>query len=264
MLIIGERINSSRRSIAEAISSRDKAFIQREAQAQAEAGADYIDVNTGAFIGEEAECLKWTIDAVQETCDLPLCIDSPDAGVIREVLPLAKTTPMINSISLEPARLEEILRLVVDHKTKVIGLCQSEDSMADATEAKLELAEKLVEKVKAAGVEPDDLYIDPLVYPLSTDNKSATATLDAIDLIMKKLPGVHTICGLTNVSFGLPSRKLVNRTFLVAAIMRGLDAAILDPTDKQLYGALRAGIAVAGRDDFCMGYIRAFRAGRFE
>ncbi len=264
MLIIGERINSSRKSIADAISSRDKAFIQREAKAQAEAGAHYIDVNTGAFIGEEAEHLKWIIDAVQEACDLPLCIDSPDAGVIREVLPLVKITPMINSISLEPARLEKTLLLVVDFKTKVIGLCQSEDSIANSTEAKLELAEKLVQKVRLAGVEPDDLYIDPLVYPLGTDAKSAMATLDAIDLIMKKLPGVHTVCGLTNVSHGLPSRKLLNRTFLVAAIIRGLDAAILDPTDKQLYGSLRAAVTIAGRDEFCKGYIQAFRAGRLE
>lgn len=165
MLIIGERINSSRKSIAMAISSRDRALIQREAKAQAQAGAHYIDVNAGAFLGEEAEHLKWTIDAVQKACDLPLCIDSPDASVIREVLPLVKTTPMINSVSLEPTRLEDILRLVVDFKTKVIGLCQSEDSIANSTEAKLELAEKLAQKVRLAGVEPDDLYIDPLVYP---------------------------------------------------------------------------------------------------
>lgn len=99
---------------------------------------------------------------------------------------------------------------------------------------------------------------------LGTDPKSTMATLDAIDLIMKKLPGVHTVCGLTNVSHGLPSRKLLNRTFLVAAIMRGLDAAILDPTDKQLYGSLRAAVTVAGRDEFCLEYIQAFRAGRLE
>lgn len=264
MLIIGERINSSRKSIAEAISSRDTAFIQREAVAQAEAGADYIDVNAGAFIDEEAEHLKWIMDAVQEACDLPLCIDSPDPEVIRKVLPLAGCTPMINSISLEPKRLEEMLVLVRDFNTKVIGLCQSEDSMADSAAAKLELAEKLVEKVTSAGVEPDALYIDPLVYPLSTDAQSAMATLEAIHLIMSKLPGVHTVCGLTNVSHGLPERKIINRTFLVGAIIRGLDAAILDPTDKQLYGALRAAAAVAGRDDFCMEYIRAFRASRLQ
>lgn len=264
MLIIGERINSSRKSIAEAISSGNRDFIQKEAKAQAEAGAHYIDVNAGAFIGEEAEKLKWVIDVVQESCDLPLCIDSPDAGVIREVLPLARITPMINSITLEPARLEGILPLVAEFKAKVIGLCQSEDSIADTTESKVELAGQLVEQVKKAGIPLDDLYIDPLVYPLGANTASARATLDAIDIIMKEFQGVHTACGLTNVSHGLPNRKLVNRTFLAGAILHGLDGAIMDPTDKQLYGALRAAVMVAGRDDFCMEYIQAFRAGRLE
>jgi 5-methyltetrahydrofolate--homocysteine methyltransferase len=264
MLIIGERINSSRKRIAEAMSGRDRKFIQSEAKAQAEAGAHYIDVNAGAFIGEEVEYLKWTIDAVQEACDLPLCIDSPDAGVIREVLPLVDIAPMVNSITLEPARLEGMLPLIVEFKAKVIGLCQSEDLMADSTEAKVEMASQLVEKVKLAGIPLDDLYIDPLVYPLGTDAKSAVATLDAIAYIMKEFSGVHTACGLTNISHGLPCRKLINRTFLVSAIIRGLDGAIMDPTDKQLYGAMRAAVTIAGEDEFCMEYIRAFRAGRLE
>ncbi len=264
MLIIAERINSSRRKIAEAISGRDKGFIQGEAKAQAEAGAHYIDVNAGAFLDNEAEHLKWLIDSVQEVCDLPLCIDSPDANVIREVLPLSRLTPMINSITLEPARIEGILPLVAEYKTKVIGLCQSEDSKAESTEEKVELAGQLAEKVKQAGIQLDSLYIDPLVYPLGTNTASAIATLDAIERIMKEFPGVHTVCGLTNISHGLPSRKLMNRTFLVAAIMRGLDGTIMDPTDRQLYGSLKAAEALAGKDDFCIEYIQAFRAGRLE
>ncbi len=243
---------------------RDKSFIQSEAKDQEEAGAHYIDVNAGAFVGEEAENLKWTIDAVQEICDLPLCIDSPDPEVIRQVLPLAKVAPIINSITLEPARLDGMLPLIADFKTSVIGLCQSEDSIADSTEAKIEMASKLIEKIKPAGIPPDNLYIDPLVYPLATDTSSALATLEAIGLIMKEFPGVHTVCGLTNVSHGLPNRRLVNRTFLVAAIVRGLDAAIMDPTDKQLYSSLKAAVAIGGRDEFCMDFIRAFRAGRLE
>jgi len=264
MLIIGERINSSRKSIAKAISSRDKSFIQSEAKAQAEAGAHYIDVNAGAFIAEEAEYLKWTMETVQQICDLPLCIDSPDAAVIREVLPLATATPMINSITLEPARLEGMLPLIADFKTKVIGLCQSEESIAGSTEAKIELASQLVDRIKSAGIPLDDLYIDPLVYPLATDTASALATLEAIAGIMKEFPGVHTVCGLTNISHGLPDRRLVNRTFLVSAIVRGLDAAIMDPTDRQLYSSLRAAVAIAGKDEYCMEFIRAFRAGRLE
>jgi cobalamin-dependent methionine synthase I len=264
MLIIGERINASRKSIAEAIASRDRGFIQNEAKTQAAAGADYLDVNAGTFVGEEAKHLRWIIETVQEVTDLPLSIDSPDPSVIKAVIPLVKKTPMINSITLEPSRLEGILPLVAEHKAKVIALCQSGDSVADTAEAKVKMAGQLIERVKAAGIPLDDLYIDPLVYPLATNDRSALATLDAIEQIMKQFPGVHTTCGLTNVSYGLPNRKLVNRTFLVAAIVRGLDSAILDPTDKQLYGSLKAALMIVGKDEFCMQYIRSFREGRFE
>lgn len=264
MLIIAERINASRKYIAQAISSQNIDFIQNEAKAQDQAGADYIDVNAGTFVGEETRHLKWVIQTVQAATDLPLCIDSPDADVIKEVLPLVKKPPMINSINLEPERLERIVPLVAEHRTKVIGLCQTEDTMADTTEVKLDLAERLVEKVTAAGISLDNLYVDPLLYPLSADTKSALATLEAIEQIMKAFPGVHTTCGLTNVSYGLPDRGLINRTFLVSAITRGLDSAILDPTDKQIYKALKAALTVTGKDDYCLEYIAAFREGRFE
>jgi 5-methyltetrahydrofolate--homocysteine methyltransferase len=264
MLIIGERINSSRKSIAEAIASRNAAFIQNEAKAQATAGADYLDVNAGTFVGEEAKHLQWIIETIQEVVDLPLCIDSPDPAIIKAMIPLVKKTPMVNSITLEPSRLEGILPLVAQHKTKVIALCQAGDSVADTAEAKVRMAGQLVEKVNAAGISLDDLYIDPLVYPLATNDQSAFATLDGIEQITKRFPGVHTTCGLTNVSYGLPNRGLVNRVFLVAAIIRGLDSAILDPTDKELFGALKAALMITGKDEFCMEYITAFREGRLE
>ena len=264
MLIIAERINASRKSISQAISDGDREFIQNEAKNQDQAGGDYIDANAGTFVGEEAEKLKWVIEAVQEVTEKPLCIDSPDPEVIKAMVPLVKKTPMINSITLEPERLEGILPIVAENKTKVIALCQSEDAMADTADDKVKMAEQLVEKVTVAGIPLDDLYIDPLVYPLSTNTLSAVATLEAIERIMKGFPGVHTTCGLTNVSYGLPARKLVNRTFLVSAIGRGLDSAILDPTDNSLYGALKAALSVNGLDEYCMEYITAFREERLE
>ncbi|MEE9419467.1 MAG: dihydropteroate synthase [Desulfatiglandaceae bacterium] len=264
MLIIAERINSTRKTIAEAIEANDATLIQKEAMAQTEAGADYIDVNAGTFIKEEADRLKWLIQVVQEVTDLPLCIDSPDPKVIKAALPLVNGTPMINSITLEPARLNEILPLVVEYKAKVVALCQEEDIMAETTEGKLRLARQLVKEVTKAGVHLDDLYIDALVYPIATNPESALATIDAIEQIMKEFPGIHTTCGLTNISYGMPNRKLINRTFLVAAITRGLDSVILDPTDKPLFGALRASLAIVGKDEFCLEYIEAFRKGRLE
>jgi len=262
MLIIAERINSSRKWMARAMEARDAAFVQHEAGKQAGAGADYLDVNAGAFVGEELDCLKWVVRAVQEVTDSPLCIDSPDPAVIKGVLPLVNKPPLINSITLDPARLNGILPLVAEHGAKVIGLCQSEDKMAESIDDKLRLAGQLAENVTKAGIPLSDLYIHPLVYPLATHPPSAMVTLAAIDRIMHELKGVHTICGLTNVSYGLPERKLINRTFLVAAVARGLDAVILDPTDKALFGALKAGLAVAGKDEYCMDYIAAFREGR--
>ncbi|RLB27611.1 MAG: methyltetrahydrofolate cobalamin methyltransferase [Deltaproteobacteria bacterium] len=262
MLIIGERINASRKSIAQAVLSEDRGFIQKEATAQHQAGADYLDVNAGTFVEEEAERLRWVVEVVQEVTDLPLCIDSPNPETIKAVLPFVKKRPIINSITLEPERLKGVLPLVVEYKAKVIGLCQSEGVMAKTAEQKVELAKQLVENVTAEGIDIDDLYIDPLVYPLSTDTHSAVATLEAIQSIMKEFPGLHTTCGLTNVSYGLPNRKLVNRTFLVSAVARGLDCAILDPTDKALYGALSAALMIMGEDDFCMAYLSAFREGR--
>lgn len=172
--------------------------------------------------------------------------------------------PMINSITLELDRLEGILPLVTEYGTKVIGLCQSYEIMAESTEAKEDLAGRLVNKIRGAWISLDDLYIDPLVYPLGNNATSAQSTLEAIERIMTEFPGVRTACGLTNVSYGLPARKLVNRTFLVACIIRGLDSAIMDPTDKLLCGALKAAVMIAGSDDFCVEFMQAFRAGRIE
>jgi len=180
------------------------------------------------------------------------------------MMPVVKKTPMINSITFEATRLEGIIPLVVEHKTKVIALCQSEDRMAEKTDEKVRLAEKLVTKVTAAGIPLDDLYIDPLVYPLATNGRAVVDTLQAIRKIMAAFPGIHTTCGLTNSSHGLPCRKLINRSFLVAAITCGLDSAIMDPTDIRLFAALKAALAINGKDDFCMDYVTAFREGRLE
>lgn len=264
MLIIAERINASRKYIAQAISSKNIEFIQNEVKAQDQAGADYIDVNAGTFVGEEVEKLKWVIGAVQGATEKPLSIDSPDPTVIRAMMTVVKKTPMINSITLEKDRLRGILPIVAEYRAKVIALCQSEDVIASTADDKVRMAGKLVEEATKAGIPLNDLYIDPLVYPLSTSPQSAIVTLEAIERIMREFQGVHTTCGLTNVSHGLPSRKLINRTFLVTAISRGLDSAILDPTDNHLYGALKAALAISAKDEFCMGYITAFREGRLE
>lgn len=263
MLIVAERINASRKPIRAALEAMDAGAIQQEARAQDAAGADYIDVNGGTFPGREPELLAWLVDTVQAVTDKPLCLDSPDTAALAAALPRVKTRPpMINSINLELERFERVLALALEHRAKLIALCQGEGVPAASTEQKVRLAAELVERLTRAGFALDDIFVDPLVFPLGTDSQSAQATIEAIGEIMRRFPGVHTICGLTNVSHGLPARKLINRTFLVAAIGRGMDAAIVDPTDAQLLSAVLAARAVFGRDEYCMGLIEAFHEGR--
>lgn len=262
MIIVGERINSSRQSVSRAISSRDEAHIRKEAMDQASAGADYVEVNAGSFSDAEPGLLKWLIEIAQESVDIPLCIDSPDPAVIKSLLPITRKPPMINSATLEPSRCEPIFLLAAESGAKVVALCQGEGPISATASERGEAAETLIEKAQECGLEPADLFIDPLVYPLATDARSALTTLRAIQEITARFQSVHTICGLSNISYGLPNRRLINRTFLVAALHCGLDAVLMDPTDKELYAALKAGLMVCGRDDYCMDYISAFREGR--
>ncbi len=261
MLIVAERINASRKSIFKAISEKNKEFIQNEAIIQTKAGADYIDINAGLFAGKEVDHLSWLVEIVQEATTLPLCIDSADPNAIKRVLPLVEKQPMINSITLEKKRFEALIPEIIDRPCKIVGLCQTDGGAAHTIPEKIDLAKELVEKLTQAGVPPGDIYIDPLIFPLAVDTGSAKSTLEAISSIMKAFPGAHTICGLTNVSFGLPERKLLNRTFLVSAIIMGLDATIIDPTDGRLVAALKAGELVYGGDPFAQNYIAAFRRG---
>jgi len=139
MLIIAERINSSRKSIARAIEDHDIAFIQNEAKNQADAGGDYIDVNAGTFLEKEADHLKWIINAIQQVTDRPLSIDSPNPQVIKDVLPFLDKPPIINSVTAEPYRLDSMLPLVIEKKCKLIGLCQSGTKLAESVEEKVEI-----------------------------------------------------------------------------------------------------------------------------
>lgn len=264
MIIVGERLNSSRKEIYNAIENRDAAFVRNEALAQANAGADYLDVNTGLFASKEAEHMAWLIDIVQEATPLPLCIDSPNPEVIREVLPLVEKTPMLNSITLERKRFDAVIPLVLERACKVIGLCQNDGKAAHSGFEKTTMASELIAEMKKAGAPEDHIYIDPLVFPLATDTGSAKATFHAFRDIHEQFPDVHLICGLTNVSYGLPKRKLINRSFLTVAIVMGLDAAIVDPLDKKLMAALKAGVLLDGRDPYAKGYIGAYREGLFE
>jgi len=263
MFIIGELINSTRKRIRAAVESQDADYIREVAVRQAEAGANALDVN-GGVAGREAECLKWLVNIVQDTVDLPLCLDSSDPEALRGALPLCKRQPMINSITDEPARLDAILPLLKEYRAKVVALCLGESGPPSGVEDRVATARRLVDRLAAEGVPYGDIYVDPCVLPVSTGPEHGRSVAEAIARITACYPGVHTSVGLSNVSFGLPARKLLNKTFLVLLISRGLDAAIVDPCDRQLVANIAAAEALLGRDEYCVEYLSAFRAGKLE
>ncbi|MBN2290405.1 MAG: dihydropteroate synthase [Candidatus Glassbacteria bacterium] len=265
MLIIGERINASRKRIAPAVENKDAGFIIQEAGMQIEAGADYVDANAGTF-GPEREpgLLCWLVETIQGSHECRISLDSPNPAAIEPALKLHKGKALINSISLETARFDSLLPLVRDHGTDVIAMCADDQGMPTDLENKLRIAGTLVEKLTAAGVPLENIYVDPLVYPISTDHSYGTVVLQAIERIMTGFPGVHTSIGLSNVSYGLPFRFQLNQMFMVLAMGRGLDAAILDPTDKRLMANVITASALLGRDEFCMKYLEAHQGGKLD
>ncbi len=261
MLIIGERINATRKRVNEAVLKGEADLIREEARKQAAAGAHMLDVN-GGVAGREVEILSWLVGIVQEVTDLPLCLDSADPAALAAALPLCRQRPMINSITDEPARFAAVLPLVIRHKAKIIALCMSPDSPPTGVEDRVATAKSLVIRLKSAGVPEEDVYVDPCVFPISTGNAHGPAVLESVTQIRSLFPKTHTSCGVSNVSFGLPSRKLLNEAFLIMLLGRGLDTAIIDPCDEGLMARILAAEALSGRDEYCQEYLQAYRNGK--
>lgn len=264
MIIVGELINASRKSVGAAIQAQDADEIKKLARDQIEAGAHYIDVNAGTFVDKETEYLPWLVRTVQSEVQIPCCLDSPDPRAIEAALKVHTGTAMINSISLERARYDSIASLLAGTNLKIVALCMSDEGMPDTADKRVAIADKLINGLVQKGVKVGDIFVDPLVQPLATKNTYGIEFLTAVERIMNRFPGVHTICGMSNISFGLPERKLVNQTFLVMAITRGLDAAVMNPLDKRLMAGVITTEALMGKDNFCMNYLKAYRGKKLE
>jgi len=262
MIIVGEKINTSRKSIEEAVKKQDAAFITKVARDQAEAGAHYIDVNAGTFLDQEIDCLCWLIETIQSEVGLPLSLDSPNPKALSEAIKRHKGEPMINSISLEEGRFQSLIPVITSQPCQVVALCMAQTSMPTTVEERVQVASELIDKLTHEGIPLEKIYVDLLVQPVSVDTGMGIATLGAIYEIMNHFPGVNTICGLSNISFGLPERRLINRNFLALCMSYGLSAAILDPTDRQLMATLLAVEMLLGRDEYCQNFIDAYQNGR--
>lgn len=260
MIIIAERLNATRKRVARALQEKDAAHIAAEARKQTEAGATFIDVNAGSVPALEVENLIWMAEIVQDTTDLPPCLDSANPEALDAALKVVTgDTVMLNSVTGEQEKLEQVIPIAADSGALLVALAMDERGLPETPEDRIEVAEKIVEAAGRHGIGPERLYVDPCIQPLSTSPTQAPACIEAVRGIMGRFEGIHTTCGLSNISFGLPARHLLNKVYLACLIAAGLDSAIMDPTAPGMREAILAAEALAGRDEYCMSYISALR-----
>jgi len=264
MIIIGEKINGSIPVVAEAIAKRDAEFIKQRAIAQDEAGATFIDCCASVPEEVEVETLHWMIDCIQEVSDLPIAVDSPSADVLCEAYKFCKRPGLFNSVSGEGDKIEKIFPLVAANKGwEVIALLSDDTGIPKTAGDRLRVFDKIMAKAKEYGISPSRIHIDPLVEMLCTSEDGIALNEEVISTVRERYPSIHITAAVSNISFNLPVRKMVNLGFTVLAMKAGLDSAILDPTNRDMMGVIYATEALLGMDDYCMEYISAYREGIF-
>jgi 5-methyltetrahydrofolate--homocysteine methyltransferase len=257
--IIGERINpTGRKKLAEELRGGDLSTVAADTRAQVEAGADMLDVNAGIPLVDEAELLASMLEAVQAEAGIPICIDSSVIEALEAGLAVYDGKALVNSVTGEDERLEEILPLVARHGAAVIGLANDETGIPETPRQRLEIATKIVSAAGDHGIPAEDVVIDPLAMTVGADTEAVTTTLETIRLIRDNL-GVNMCLGASNVSFGLPERFVLNAAFLPMAMAAGLTSAIMS-TAEVCVSAVRAADLLLGHDPWGASWIAAHRA----
>lgn len=273
MLIIGEQINSSRKVIKEAISKKDAHFLIEQADLQTKAGASFIDVNCAISMEKEEEDLVWLIQTLQDATPVSISIDSPNSSAIDTALKIHRGKPFINSITAESVKMQSMLDVLKGKDVFIIALTMDDSGIPQGSTERIKIAKQLVNSIKKAGINPDNIFVDPLAKPISSEPDEAKKFLESIKAL--KQDGIKTIGGLSNVSYGLPVRRVINAIFLSMAIEAGIDAAIIDPveelTQKVIKGETLSGKrfdlgkdALLAKDFYCSNYIKAFREGKLN
>ena len=264
MIIIGEKINGSIPVVAEAIAKRDSEFIKERAKLQAESGATFIDCCASVPEADEVETLKWMIDCIQEVTDLPISVDSPSADVLTQAYKFCKRPGIFNSVSGEGDKIDKIFPLMAQEENKdwqVIALLSDDTGIPKCAADRLRVFDKIMAKAKEYNINPSRIHIDPLVEMLCTSEDGIAMNIEVIQTVRKQYPSIHITAAVSNISFNLPVRKLINYGFLILAMNAGLDSAIMDPTNRDMLGLTYATEALLGEDEFCMEYIGAYREG---
>ncbi len=262
MIIIAEKINGSIPSVAKAIAARDEAFLRDLAIKQSEAGATFIDVCASVAPEVEFETMRWMLDLVQDATDTPISVDSPNAECLVQLLPYVKKPGLVNSVSGEGNKIDLVFPAIAKTKWEVMALLSDDKGIPKSAADRLRVFDHIMVKAKEYGIAPERIHIDPLVEMLCTSEDGIAMVIEVITKIKERYPTIHISGAVSNISFNLPARKLINIGFVVLAMNAGMDSAIFDPLDKQLLGVIYATEALLGKDEFCMEYINAFREER--
>jgi 5-methyltetrahydrofolate--homocysteine methyltransferase len=259
-VMIGERINpTGRKAFSAELQAGDLSRIARDAQAQADAGAQVLDVNVGAAGVDEVALLPEAIQIVQEAVDLPVCIDSANPDALAAGLAVCKGKALINSVNGEADKLEAVLPLIVEYGAVVIALCMDDTGIPTTPEARANVAENILTAARDVGVAPEDILFDPLVMTVGSDHRAGVVTLETARLLRERLD-CNLTAGASNVSHGMPDRELLNVVNLTLLIAAGVNAPICNPLTNGL--AVRAVNLMLGRDEWGMQYIQAYRAAK--
>ena len=258
-VIIGERINPTRRKkLAESMAQGDFSVVQEDARKQVEAGAHVLDINAGVPGADEPALLKGAVQAVMAVTDAPLCLDTANPDALKAALEVYPGKALINSTTAEESMMARIFPLAKQYGAAVIGVITDEKGVPPTPQARLDVARKLVQRAADYGIPAEDIVIDCLALTVGADHNAGRITLDAMQLVQGEL-GVNLNLGASNVSFGLPDRKIINVAYLALAIARGLTTAITDPTVPEIQTTALACDLLMGRDEYSMRWIKGFR-----
>jgi 5-methyltetrahydrofolate--homocysteine methyltransferase len=260
-VLIGERINpSGKQRFASSLSRGDLSLLGDEALAQAESGAHVIDVNVAAEGVDEPVVLPLAVQAVSKLVTIPICIDTANAEALAAALKVCPGKPLVNSVTGEDASLEKVLPLVRERGCAVIGLCMDSTGISASADRRLEIAEKIMRAAEKHRIPSEDVVLDPLAMAIGADSGAAVGAMEAIRLIVCQL-GANTTLGASNISFGLPERSLINRSFLPMAMAAGLTSAILDPLDVGMRKTVAACDLLMGHDEYATSFLQHSRGG---
>lgn len=258
-VIIGERINpTGRKKVMAALEAGDFDLVRQDAVAQVNAGAAVLDINAGVPDADEVTLLQKVMQTVIEVVEVPLCIDTNNPAALAAALSMYEGKALVNSVNGESKSLQAVLPLVKEHQSAVIGLCMDDDGIPATPEARLKVADKIIEGAGKLGIPVEDIVIDPLTLTLGADSKAGQVTLETVALVREKF-GVNITMGASNVSFGLPDRKSINATFLALAIHAGVTCPITNPLVEEIVTTVLASDLSLGRDEFGMNWIQGFR-----